>query len=155
MNKIIKSAANVLYPLALTYGFYIVIHGHLTPGGGFQGGAVIATAFALIFVAHDYDTIRKSFKKFMFNMSELTGLLLFVMLGLGGILMGNSFLFNWMANQGGLFGDTVAFGSNLGNLNTGGLIPILNVAIGFEVLGALALIIYYLLTYTNQAKEEK
>lgn len=150
MTKIIRSAADFLYPFVLIFGFYIVLHGHLTPGGGFQGGAVLATGIALMVVANHYEEIMKKFKQTVFNTCELTGLLIFGLLGLSGLFYGKSFLYNWLANMGGLFGHTVAFGANAGNLNTGGLVPLLNMAVGLEVLGALSMIIFYMITYASK-----
>ena len=48
MSKIVKTIANIAFPLTLIYGLYIIAHGHLTPGGGFQGGAVVASGCAMI-----------------------------------------------------------------------------------------------------------
>lgn len=156
MKEIVRTAADILYPLALVFGFYVVLHGHLTPGGGFQGGAVIATAFALMFAAYRYAPMEAAYRKTAFGLSEIAGLVLFALLGFGGIFIGTSFLQNWMASGGGVFGDAVSYGSNPGNLNTGGLVPVLNIAIGFEVLGAVSLIIYYMLTYLKHpGREEK
>ncbi len=44
---ILRAGADLLFPLLLVVGFYIVLHGHLTPGGGFQGGVILAAAFFL------------------------------------------------------------------------------------------------------------
>ncbi|MTI70985.1 MAG: sodium:proton antiporter [Firmicutes bacterium] len=44
-SHILASVCRVLFPFILIFGFYIIIHGHLSPGGGFQGGAILATAF--------------------------------------------------------------------------------------------------------------
>jgi multicomponent Na+:H+ antiporter subunit B len=44
---ILRAGADLLFPLLIVVGMYIILHGHLTPGGGFQGGVVLATAFVL------------------------------------------------------------------------------------------------------------
>jgi multisubunit Na+/H+ antiporter MnhB subunit len=44
MTKIVRTTADLFFPFCLVFGLYVVVHGHLTPGGGFQGGAVMATA---------------------------------------------------------------------------------------------------------------
>jgi len=43
MSKIVRTITNILYSSILIFGFYVIMHGHLTPGGGFQGGAVVAS----------------------------------------------------------------------------------------------------------------
>jgi multicomponent Na+:H+ antiporter subunit B len=150
MTVIVRSSANFLYPFVMTYGFYIVLHGHLTPGGGFQGGAVIATGVALMLVANRFHEIIKIFKHGLFNLCEQAGLLIFVALGLSALWRGHGFLHNWLAGLGGFLGSPVAYGINHGELNTGGLIPLLNIVIGLEVLGALSLIIYYMMKFVSE-----
>jgi len=51
MTKIVKTLANILFPFTVLFGLYVIAHGHLTPGGGFQGGAVVDSRCALILVA--------------------------------------------------------------------------------------------------------
>lgn len=144
MSKLIRTTADILFPLILVFGYYIVLHGHLTPGGGFQGGAVIATGFVLLFVAYKIDTITSLFTKKVFQNCETLGLFLFVGTGFLAVILGVTYLMNFLANTGGLFGQVVPFGMNPGFLNTAGIIPILNIAVGIEVLGGLSIIIMYM-----------
>ncbi|TVR58427.1 MAG: sodium:proton antiporter [Spirochaetaceae bacterium] len=44
-SPIIASITGVLYPFIIMFGIYIIVNGHNTPGGGFQGGAILATVF--------------------------------------------------------------------------------------------------------------
>lgn len=46
-SKIISTTLNLIYPFLLLFGFYVVLNGHLSPGGGFQGGAILAAAFII------------------------------------------------------------------------------------------------------------
>jgi len=144
MSKIIRVTADLLFPFIVIFGFYIVLHGHLTPGGGFQGGAVIATGFILLFAAHRIDDVTCIFGKKLFQNFEAFGLFLFIGTALVAIALGYTFFMNFLANSGGLFGQTVSFGINPGSLNTAGVIPILNLAVGMEVLGGLSIIIIYM-----------
>jgi energy-converting hydrogenase B subunit I len=146
MSKIVRTAANVLLPFILVYGFYIVLHGHLTPGGGFQGGAVIATSLVLLFVAYSYDDIVQRIKIRSLHSTETLGLLLFILTALIALTLGATFFTNWLANSGMIFGNPVAFGPNPGDLSTAGVIPIMNVAVGIEVLGALSVIVLYMIS---------
>jgi energy-converting hydrogenase B subunit I len=146
MSKIVRTAANVLLPFILVYGFYIVLHGHLTPGGGFQGGAVIATSLVLLFVAYSYDDIVQRIKIRSLHSTETLGLLLFILTALIALTLGATFFTNWLVNSGMIFGNPVAFGPNPGDLSTAGVIPIMNVAVGIEVLGALSVIVLYMIS---------
>ena len=142
MSKIVRTAANLLFPFILIFGFYVIVHGHLTPGGGFQGGAVMATGLAMIIVAHAFERVQNAFKKDLLKVVEACGLTLFLATAISGFVVGKPFFYNWIAQAGSLLGGapTVA-----GNLNTGGIIPLLNVFVGLEVLGALTIIILYML----------
>ena len=51
LSPIVKIIAAMLFPFILIYSLYIIMHGHLTPGGGFQGGAIGASAVVLLVVA--------------------------------------------------------------------------------------------------------
>ena len=145
MSNLVRSGANILMPFILVYGFYIVVHGHLTPGGGFQGGAVIATAVVLLMVAYSYENVRASVSTHVLKNSETAGLLLFIGTALLALTAGLAFFGNWLLDLGVIFGTPVAFGVNPGNLNTGGIIPVLNIAVGIEVLGAMGLLLLAML----------
>ncbi|MDN7025861.1 sodium:proton antiporter [Methanoculleus sp. FWC-SCC1] len=150
MSKIVRAAADIIFVFILTFGFYIVAHGHLTPGGGFQGGAVIATGFVLLIAAYGSRALLDRFGKEWFRSSEALGLLVFIGTAFVALFLGATFFANWLANGGLIFGEAVAFGPNPGDLNTGGVIPIMNIAVGIEVLGALSLIVLYMLSGTEE-----
>jgi energy-converting hydrogenase B subunit I len=152
MTKIVRTTADLFYPFCLVFGLYVVVHGHLTPGGGFQGGAVMATGAALLVVSRKYSDIVQAIRKDAMKLCETVGLLMFAVAGFSGILVGGSFLQNHLAASGGLFGMSVPYGPNVGVLNTAGLIPILNVAVGIEVLGGLTVILLYMLSGVQESK---
>ena len=146
MSKIVRTGANLLYPFVLIFGLYVIMHGHLTPGGGFQGGAVVATGVALVIVAYSFEEVTSMTKKVGMKARESIGLLLFIGAGVAALAAGAPFFSNVLANSGLLFGQTVPAGPNPGDLNTAGLIPIMNVAVGIEVWGGLAIIVLYMLS---------
>ena len=154
MTKIVRTTADLFFPFCLVFGLYVVVHGHLTPGGGFQGGAVMATGTALLLVARAYDDITGRIRKTALKICEATGLMLFLLAGLSGIFKGLPFMANWMAATGSLFGTPIAHGPNPGNLNTAGLLPLLNLGVGIEVLGGLTIILLYMLSGIK-TKEKK
>jgi len=146
MSKLVRFAADILYPVVLIFGLYIVAHGHITPGGGFQGGAVIATGVALVIVAYGYREVTQWIGKGGLMAREVVGLLGFIGTALVAFIFGMPFFYNYLAGQGGLFGVPVTYGPNPGELNTGGTVPLMNFAVGIEVWGGLALVILYLLS---------
>ena len=52
MSKIVKTISDITFPFIMIFGLYVIAHGHLTPGGGFQGGAVVASGCAMILIAY-------------------------------------------------------------------------------------------------------
>ena len=156
IGLIVKTAGRLLVPFIFIFGFYIVAHGHLTPGGGFQGGAVIATGVALILVCYYY---RECMERFIpvksFKLIESAGLMLFICTALAGLVAASGFLFNWLNASGGLFGHAVAYGINPGDLYTAGIIPVLNFAIGIEVFGALSAVLMFMFAGLKEPTQEE
>ena len=139
MSKIVRTIARLTYGFIIIYGFYIIMHGHLTPGGGFQGGAVVASGFALLAVSYGKRS-EKLVNENLLSALESVGALFFIALAFLGI--GVTFFYNSLANSNLLFGDTVAYGSNPGNLNTAGTLPLMNWAVGLKVLAGLGGIVF-------------
>lgn len=71
-NAIIKSTVKIVFPVILVFGVYIASHGHLSPGGGFPAGVVIATGFILLIIAFK-DEIK--YRKLV-NMKTIAGVML-------------------------------------------------------------------------------
>ena len=146
MSRIVRTAADLLYPTILIFGLYIIAHGHLTPGGGFQGGAVIATGGALVIVAYSYKEVTGWLTKNVLMGQEVIGLVGFIGVGLLAFAFGQVFFFNYLNASGSLFGMPVPYGINAGELNTAGVLPLMNFAVGIEVWGGLTIVILYMLS---------
>lgn len=116
-----RFAGYVLLPLTLLVGLDVVAHGHITPGGGFQGGVVLATGFHVLYVAGRYETLEKVRPIALFENGEVLGALGFAGLGFAGIAVGGSFLSN-----------IIPFGS-WGSFLSAGTVEVLNFAVGVEV----------------------
>jgi multicomponent Na+:H+ antiporter subunit B len=124
-SLIVYSGCRFLFPIILLVGIYILIHGHLTPGGGFQGGAIIASAFLLMYLGCRGKRINENTSKLV----EVLGGFTFIILGIIGLIIGKDFLFNFMP-KGEPF-----------TLLSAGIIPIIYIAIGLKVGSELAGII--------------
>lgn len=111
----------VLMPLTLVVGIDIVVHGHVTPGGGFQGGVVLATGLHLLYVAGRYRSMEKLRPMPLVEVSEAAGTAAFAALGFAGIGVTGSFL-----------ADVLPPGS-FGQLLSAGTVPLFNVAVGLAV----------------------
>ncbi|MCK5457010.1 MAG: Na(+)/H(+) antiporter subunit B [Melioribacteraceae bacterium] len=116
-SLIVRVSAQLIYPFIILLGAYVFIHGHLTPGGGFQGGAIIATGVLLMFMSYRSFDVNHKALTYMESLAGIT----FVVIGLAGLIWGGSFLQNFlplgMPNE----------------LFSAGVIPIIYIAVGIKV----------------------
>jgi multicomponent Na+:H+ antiporter subunit B len=101
-------------------------------------------------VAYGYEKISSWIKKSHLTAAEGIGLLAFIITAILG--MAHAFFYNFLANSGLLFGDPVPYGPNPGYLNTAGILPVLNLAVGIEVLGGLGAIILYMMGHGREVR---
>ncbi|MEW1637070.1 MnhB domain-containing protein [Streptomyces sp. NPDC093801] len=125
----VRLAGTVLLPVALVTGVYVVAHGQLTPGGGFQGGVVLATGLHIAYLAADYRVLRAVRPRTVLDLSDAMAAGVFAALGLAGLVWGSAYLEN-----------VLPLGT-LGALTSGGIVPLLNAAVGVEVGCALVVLV--------------
>lgn len=123
------------------FGLYVILHGHLTAGGGFQGGMVIASAFLLIYLATDYETFYRLSPMNWIEFAEALGAGSFVGIGLLALFSGAAFLQNVLPL------------GQIGNFLAAGTIPVLNIAIGLAVASSTILILRDFLEQTLLLRE--
>ena len=111
----------LLLPLTLLVGLDIVAHGHVTPGGGFQGGIMLATALHLVYVAGRYRSLERLRPLPLFEDGEAAGVAAFAALGFAGMAVAGPYLAN-----------VVPYGT-FGQLLSAGTVPLLNIAVGLAV----------------------
>jgi multicomponent Na+:H+ antiporter subunit B len=112
----------------MVLGTYVVAHGHLTPGGGFSGGVVLAGALLLAYAGGQGLRLRRVGSTTMLEGTEALGAAGFLALALAGLIAAGTLLKNFLA-----------LGTS-GMLLSAGTIPVGNVAVGLEVAGAVALV---------------
>ena len=117
----------------LLLGLWVVTHGHLTPGGGFQGGVVLAAGLMLVYLTGGSITLRRVSPWAFIEATEAAGAGGFAVLGLAGLVVGAAFFDNVLPLGG------------VGDLLSGGAIPLANVIVGFEVAAAFAMVFSELL----------
>lgn len=154
MSKIVKTITSMMFPFAMIYGLYMIAHGHLTPGGGFQGGAVAASACVMILVAYGSVWTMGKIKEKNLSVFESLGAVCFILLALLGLGFGVVFFNNFLVGNEFLFGIIPATGSTLANINTGGVIPLMNFAVGLKVTAGLFAIVL-VMAYASSIKEGK
>ena len=132
MTLIVKTITRVTVWIIILYGLYIIFHGHLTPGGGFGGGVIIALAYLNFMLAFGKDETGKWLKIKLLQDIEASTATLFLIMGILGIGFGGAFLANFI-NHGTVF-----------RLISSGTILPLNIIIGIKVGLSLFLVVWFL-----------
>lgn len=135
------SAALQMWTLMMTgptvlFGLYIVAHGQLTPGGGFQGGVVLATAPLLIYLAENFQAFKRITSHRGIEIAEALGAAGYAVIGLIALLYGREYLTN-----------ILPLGEK-GNVLSGGTVCAINWATGLEVTAGFVLLLYAFLEKT-------
>jgi multicomponent Na+:H+ antiporter subunit B len=131
MGEIVQTVARWLKGFILIYGIYVVLYGHVTPGGGFAGGVIIAGGLILPILAGGKGVRETSFDRIAAPFLDSAGVLLFLALGIMGMLWaGGAFFQNFITTS-----EEARF-----TLLSGGLIPISNFGLGLKVASSLFLV---------------
>ena len=96
---VVRYAANLLLPLSCVFGGYVVLHGDSSPGGGFQGGVLIASAVLLVFLAYGGQKIGSEFHQGFLHSSETVAEIMYIVVGLLGIFGGLDFAYNFVISS--------------------------------------------------------
>ena len=89
---ILRIVTKLTIPFILVFGFYVITHGELGPGGGFQGGIVLASAFILYGIVYGVEEMRKIIPRRLSDTLACIGVLLYAGVGTFSILAGYKFL---------------------------------------------------------------
>lgn len=125
-SEIVTTGANVLLPLIFVFGAYVIVNGHLSAGGGFQGGAIVASAVMLMLVARPGRTLNVA----LLSVVESFAGVFYVGLGILGLVLAAGFL-------DPRFMPTGEFGAFV----SAGAIPLISALLGIKVGAELSVII--------------
>lgn len=131
-TTILDLASRKLAPFMLLFGFYLLTYGHISPGGGFQGGVVIASGVILLAISRGVEAA-----EFLFpikNLLKVEAFVFFLLLlvGVSGIIAGIGFLGNPIERV------------NVKSMPRAGMFLLLNILIGLKVGAGVSLICLYL-----------
>lgn len=129
-------------PVALLFGIYVVLHAQLTPGGGFQGGAIIGSGSLLVYLGEGYRGWRRLIHSQVFDAIEAVGALVFVGAGIAPMAAGARFLENILP-----LGAPRA-------LLSGGLILVENAGVALAVAGGFVLLLIEFLEETRATEPD-
>ena len=136
-NTIIPCGVDTILPLALVYICYIILHGHLSPGGGFQGGVLVAAVIALLALAYGYEAASNTISFGLVHHGEGLASVCYVALAFMGAAAGMQFCQNILYTHG-----------NIGDFYSAGTIFWMNVTVGVKVItgiGSISLLMISLL----------
>ena len=150
MSPIVKAVSGWVKGFILMFGLYLVLYGHLTPGGGFGGGVVIAMAFVLLVLAFGKEEGLKRLPMHVAGELDSVGALMFLVIAILGMFagLGGSFFNNFIAkaNPGEPY-----------SLLSAGTIPLANIAIALKVASSLFVVFMLLVlmrvVYTEPGKD--
>lgn len=146
-NVIVKCGADALLPFAVVLGIFVILFGTSSSGGGFQGGVIVASACLLIYLGYGHSTATKAINMEFIRINEAIGAILYVFLGLCGILLGVKFCENVFFDCGAV-----------GDLISAGTITFMSYAVGYKVLtgvGFLLLLMLGLLMNSDDKEAKK
>lgn len=132
-DVVLQTIAKLIIPFIQLYGLYIIVHGHISPGGGFAGGSILASSFILYALAYDVGDGFRRMPRLAAKWLESMGGLMFVAIGLFALVQGGNYLTNFLGI------------GNPGTILSGGLIPLLTIAVGIKVASTIVTLFYHLL----------
>jgi len=130
-NYILKKASRMLFPMIMLFGVYVMIYGHLSPGGGFQGGVIVASGVLLLLISREEFEVPHS----VISALETFAGISYVLIGLIGLLVVDKFLGNFLPNNI----------SQMGMLFSGGVIPLIYIVVGIKVGSEMSMIVQNLI----------
>lgn len=138
-SLIVKVVTQKMFPFLLMFGVYIVFHGSSSPGGGFQGGVVIGVAYILFAIGMDPHMARKDVPESSLSVLRSAGVLIYMGIGLLGIVLGYTFLANRVAG--------IPPRGALGSVLSGGALLGINIGVGTTVSAVVITFFYAFLEY--------
>ena len=140
-DVILRSGGASLLPFALVFMLYIIFHGHLSPGGGFQGGVLFVAAVLLLYFGHGYEVTAKAVSFNLLHETEGLASVIYVALALMGIAAGARFCQNILYTHG-----------NIGDLYSSGTIFWMNLTVGLKVVTGIGSITLMMLALVADRK---
>lgn len=141
---IVKCGADKFLPFALMFGIYIIMFGTISPGGGFQGGVIVASAALLLYLGYGYNLAKKVINTEVLRVNEAIGASLYVILGLLGIVATANFCRNIFFDNG-----------NVGDLISAGTITFMGYAVGYKVLCGVGFLLLLMLSMLAPEADEE
>jgi multisubunit Na+/H+ antiporter MnhB subunit len=145
MTVIVKTISGWVKVLIFLFGINIILFGHLTPGGGFAGGVILASSYVLLMLAFGRRFVQENLPLPLASRLDCLGAFLFATVAVLGLVFGGSFFVNFLYRKY-LPGQAL-------HLVSAGTIPLSNLAIGLKVGASLFLVIFALSAFRKGVPE--
>ncbi len=89
---IVKTLARLLVPFIVVYALYVVMHGHYSPGGGFQGGVILAASIVLLVISHGLEQTKKRMSEKVAGVISSIGVFIYGGIGVLCLILGGNYL---------------------------------------------------------------
>ncbi|MFW6279277.1 MAG: MnhB domain-containing protein [Bacillota bacterium] len=122
-DDIVNTVTRIVLPFITMFGLYLIVHVHLSPGGGFSGGTIVGSGFVLFSLSFGISIQEKKLSHRTSALLESYGGLWYIILGFVGLLYGYSFLTN---------SPIFSLGTP-GSLFSSGLVLLINIGLGLKV----------------------
>jgi multisubunit Na+/H+ antiporter MnhB subunit len=147
MTIIVKTVSSWVKVLIVLFGIYIILFGHLTPGGGFAGGVILASSYVLLMLAFGREFVQKDLPLALDSKLDCLGAFMFALIAILGLVLSGVFFVNFLYQQ-------YLPGQPL-KLISAGTIPLSNIAIGLKVGASLFLVIFLLSTFRRDTSDNR
>lgn len=154
MSPILKVLTLPIAIFMICLGVVTILGGHITPGGGFQGGAMIAGGIIFCVLVYGVDKSPIQISHEFISSIETFGALAYIFLGLAGLFFGGYFLYNLGANIYGFVNPAIATLFKYPDVTNAGILPYLNIFVGIKVLVGLSAIVIAFSQFKKLGEEE-
>ena len=140
-SMILKLVSLPISMILICLGIMTILGGHITPGGGFQGGAMIASGVILSILVYGLGNSTLEFSHTYIEVLESVGALGFIIFGLVGLFVGGFFLYNVGTDILNIVPSAIQTAFHYPDVTNAGIIPYLNIFVGLKVFVGLSAIV--------------
>jgi multisubunit Na+/H+ antiporter MnhB subunit len=140
MTIIVKKTTQLIAGMIFLYGIYVIVHGHLTPGGGFAGGVILAGSLILVTLSYGSDFLKLVKEEMGTTIIESIATITVILIATAGFLFGTKVFFNNFLPKG-----------IVGELVSAGVLPLYNIFVGTEVAASIFIIFLSLIIFKEES----
>ena len=145
-DVIVKTLARLLMPFMVVFALYVVMHGHHSPGGGFQGGVILAAGFVLLVISHGLEQTRKRMSEKVAEIISSIGVLIYGGIGVLCLILGGNYLDYGTLSK--LLGVTPAEARSLGILGV-------EIGVALAVMAVMCTVFFAIFTAGESSQDDR